>query len=402
MRVLYCVQRYGPEIAGGAEAACRNIARKMADRGHDVEVLTTCALSYNDWADHFPAGTTEVDGIPVHRVPVRGPRSERCFMPLHHRVTTGRPAAPAVAADWLRVLGPDAPELLSWLEREAGRFDVVAFYTYLYTPAGFGLRIAGAQTATVLHPAAHDEPAWWLDVYRPMLDAVDGFAFHTVEEAELAVDRGYTMCDDELIGMGVDTEVIGDGARFRSQFDLGDDPIVLYLGRIDPGKGPDELYRYVATLHDRGRTDAKLVVVGEPVVSLPEHPGVRFTGFVDEQTKHDALAAATVFAQPSYFESFSLSLCEAWVQSRPALVQGRCAVLAGQARRSRGALPYHDLAEFDAGLTRLLGDPGLRASMGAAGRAYVIAHYHWDVVLDRYEALLKRVVDERSRSTSSA
>lgn len=402
MRILYCVQRYGAEIAGGAEAACRNIARKMADRGHDVEVLTTRALNYNDWADHYPGGTSDIDGLPVHRVGVRSPRSEQCFLPLHQRVTQGSPAAPAVATDWLRVLGPDAPALLSWLDREADRFDVVAFYTYLYAPAGFGLRIAAATTPTVLHPAAHDEPAWWLDVYRPMLDAVDGFSFHTLEEADLAVARGYRLRDDELIGMGVDTHVVGDGDRFRSQFDLGDEPVVLYLGRIDPGKGPDELYRYMATLHDRGRTDAKLVVVGEPVVSLPEHPAVRFTGFVDEQTKHDALAAATVFAQPSYFESFSLSLCEAWVQSRPALVQGRCAVLAGQARRSSGALPYESLAEFDAGLARLLSDPGLRDSMGAAGMAYVVDNYHWDVVLDRYEALLDRVVDERNRAVRRA
>lgn len=396
MKVLYCVQRFGPEIAGGAEAACRNLARRMAGRGHHVEVLTTTALSYNDWAGHFPPGTVTIDGLTVHRVGVREPRSEQRFEPLHQRVTTGAPVAPAVARDWLRILGPDAPELLRWLERESGRFDVVAFYTYLYTPAGMGLRIASARTPTVLHPAAHDEPAWWLDVYRPMLDAVDGFAFHTPEEAGLATARGYTSRDDELIGMGVDTGVLGDGERFRARFGLGSEPLVLYLGRIDPGKGPDELYRYMATLHDRGRTDATLVVVGEPVVALPDHPAVRFTGFVDEQAKHDALAAATVFAQPSYFESFSLSLCEAWVQCRPALVQGRCAVLAGQARRSGGAIPYEGLAEFDAGLARLLGDQGLRASMGAAGRDYVTSNYNWEVVLDRYEALLERVVAERA------
>ncbi|MBS1836665.1 MAG: glycosyltransferase family 4 protein [Actinobacteria bacterium] len=406
MKILYCVQRYGPEIAGGAEAACRNLARRMVGRGHDVEVLTTRALTYSDWADHFPGGTSELDGLLVHRVGVREPRSEQRFLPLHMRVTTGAPPASAVAMDWLRVLGPDSPAVLTWLDREAGRFDVVVFYTYLYTPAGLGLRVASAHTPTVLHPAAHDEPAWWLDVYRPMLDAADGFSFQTPEEADLVAARGHRPRVDELVGMGVDTEVVGDGDRFRSRIGLGAEPIVLYLGRIDPGKGPDELYRYMATLRDRGRTDATLVVVGEPVVELPEHPGVRYTGFVDEQTKHDALAAATVFAQPSYFESFSLSLCEAWVQRRPALVQRRCAVLAGQARRSRGALPYGSLAEFDAGLARLLRDPHLRAAMGDAGHDYVTSNYSWGVVLDRYERLLERVVAERSaaseRSLSSS
>jgi glycosyltransferase involved in cell wall biosynthesis len=136
-------------------------------------------------------------------------------------------------------------------------------------------------------------------------------------------------------------------------------------------------------------------------MSLPEHPGVIFTGFVDEQTKHDALAAATVFVQPSYFESFSLSLCEAWVEGRPALVQGRCDVLRGQVERSKGGLPYTGFAEFDAALAVLLASPALREQLGQAGREYVLANYEWDDVLDRYERLLRRVIGQRGQTNAA-
>lgn len=394
MKILYCVQRYGPEIAGGAEAACRSIAERLVARGHEVEVLTTCALSYNDWADHFEPGTSVLNGVTVHRLRVRAPRRSEQFVPLHDRVTVGAPVAPGVQLDWLRTLGPEVPELGPWLDERGGEYDVIAFFTYLYATSGFGVELASVRAPTVLHPTAHDEPAFWLEVYRPMLDAAAGFAFLTVEEMDLMDVRHGRVRDDELVGLGVDTELVGDGARFRRDFDLGDDPFVVYLGRIDPGKGPDELYRFMVTLMDQARTDAKLVVVGEPVVSLPPHPGVVFTGFVDEQTKHDALAAATVFAQPSYFESFSLSLCEAWVQGRPALVQARCDVLRGQATRSGGGIPYTGLAEFDAALSRLLGDATLRDQLGAAGREYVRRNYQWPEVLARYERLLERVAGE--------
>ena len=60
------------------------------------------------------------------------------------------------------------------------------------------------------------------------------------------------------------------------------------------------------------------------------------------------LSGARAFVQPSYFESFSIVLMEAWAAGRPALVQGHCDVLLGHARRSGGAIPYFDFATFEA------------------------------------------------------
>jgi Glycosyltransferase len=71
------------------------------------------------------------------------------------------------------------------------------------------------------------------------------------------------------------------------------------------------------------------------------------TGFIDEAGKQSALAGAAALVQPSYFESFSMVLTEAWAHRRPALVQGHCAVLDGQARRSGGGIPYRSYAEFE-------------------------------------------------------
>ena len=90
-----------------------------------------------------------------------------------------------------------------------------------------------------------------------------------------------------------------------------------------------------------------------------------------------------------------MALSESFAQRRPALVQGRCEVLRGQARRSGAAIPYVGFAEFECALEMLRDDPGLADRMGAAGRAYVEREYTWDVVLDRYEGLIDRTVRER-------
>jgi glycosyltransferase involved in cell wall biosynthesis len=109
--------------------------------------------------------------------------------------------------------------------------------------------------------------------------------------------------------------------------------------------------------------------------------------------RDDAIAGAFALAQPSFFESFSMILTEAFAFGRPALVEGKCQVLRGHALRSNAAIPYDGFAEFECALEMLRNDPELADAMGAAGRRYVEQEYSWDSVLDRYEALLERTVE---------
>jgi len=73
LKLAFVVQRYGLDIAGGAEYHCRLIAEHMA-RHAQVEVLTTCAADYITWADHYPEGLETLNGIPVRRFRVKRPR----------------------------------------------------------------------------------------------------------------------------------------------------------------------------------------------------------------------------------------------------------------------------------------------------------------------------------------
>jgi glycosyltransferase involved in cell wall biosynthesis len=389
-RLLFVVQRYGHEVAGGAELHCRQFATRLAARGHRVDVLTTCALNYVDWANHYPPGTEELDGVTVHRLAVHRPRDDRFFNPLNTRATAadGRVAL-HLEHQWMRAQGPYVPQLVPWLLSRAADYDVVIFFTFQYYTTWAGLPVAAALAPTVLHPTAHDQPALHLNIFRILFRHPGAFACST-EEEKILLGRWFGVRQPAaVVGVGVDLQPADDGgAAFRAAHGLGDRPYLVFLGRVDPAKGSKELFEFFAAYKERAPGPLALVVIGDPVRSLDDHPDVIRTGFVSENLKESALSGALALVQPSYFESFSMVLTETWAHAKPVLVQGHCDVLAGQCRRSGGGIPYRGYAEFGAAVDLLVEDPALRQRLGRAGRRHVEERYAWDSVLDRYENLL--------------
>lgn len=396
MRILFVVQRYGAQVPGGAELATREFATRLALRGHATEVLTSCAVSYVDWANAYPPGTEELDGVLVHRLPVSEPREDRIFGPMHARVPFGRHRVPPfMQRDWMRVQGPNLPGLTPWLREHAPSYDRIVFFTYLYFTASAGLPAAAGMVPTVLHPTAHDEPPLYLSLFDLTYRLPSALAFLTEEEAELVGKRFHVRLPSTVTGLGVELDVAAsaeDIAEFRAGVaGLGARPYLVYVGRVDPGKGSVELFDFFTAYKRRNPSDLALVVVGDPVEPMPPHPDIFITGFVAEPTKRAAMGEALALVQPSYFESFSLVLVEAWALGKPALVQGRCDVLDGHARRSGGGIPYRGFAEFEAALDLVRSDPALAGALGRAGRRYVERRYAWDRVITRYEAFLERI-----------
>jgi glycosyltransferase involved in cell wall biosynthesis len=397
VRVCYVVQRYGLMIAGGAEQHCREMAQRLAARGHDVEVVTTCAQSYYDWENVFDPGTEVLNGVAVHRFPVKQKRPNALFNEFNRRLTTGRGARPLFAQrEWMRMQGPYAPELPRWLDRNVHRFDVVIGFTYLYWPTWIAMTRLAGRVPLVLHPTVHDEPPLRLSIFDELFLAPDAFALSTPEEIDLIERRFHIEPRGEVVGIGVDLTA-GDPALFKARYpEIGDTPYLLYVGRIDYGKGAGQLLANFVEYKKRNPDDrVKLAMVGEALIDVPKHPDIVVTGFVDYDVRDSAMAGMLAFALPSYFESFSMVLSEAFAHRRPAIVQRECEVLLGHAQRSGAAFPYGSYLEFEAAVQMLREDPALADTMGAAGRAYVEREYTWDVVMDKYERLLERTATDQ-------
>jgi glycosyltransferase involved in cell wall biosynthesis len=385
VRIAFVVQRYGEEVAGGAEALCRSTAHALAARGDAVEVYTTTARDYLTWAPHYPTGTAADGPVVVHRFPADPPDPGRSS-DLTRLLSLGGGDASTERA-WARAQGPVAPGMLQALSTARARHEAVALWTYLYATTQLAMPLAPERT--VLVPLAHDEPMVRFALSRGLFRMAAGLAFMTAEERRLVDDlHGLRGRPEEIVGAGLDPAPPGDGARVRAALGLPA-RFALYLGRVDPAKGLDALLR----AHDEYRSqggELGLVLAGRPTGAMSIPVWAHVTGFVDAATHADLLDACEVVVLPSPYESLSLVALEAWQARRPTLATGRSDVLAGQTARSGGGLLYLDGPSYARQLTRLAADARLRERLGTRGTEWVGDHT-WDACARRWRSLLARV-----------
>lgn len=394
MRLCFVIQRYGLEVAGGSELHCRWLASRLA-RSHSVRVVTTCALDYLDWANHYPAGTSEVDGIEVTRFPVRRMRSERRFA-LISDLVFHEPHSPADEREWVEENGPYAPDLVKALP-SLRDVDLFVFYSYRYYPTFFGLPTVADRA--VLVPTAEEDAAIELPSVHALFRAPRGMVFLTPEEQALVRGvSGDASVPDTVVGSGVNVPAGWEAVDARARFSLPA-RYVLYVGRLDRNKGVDRLLGYYRQLQESWPDVPTLVLVGKPVLEVPRHPRIRHLGFVSEEEKFALLASSELVLMPSPYESLSVIVLEAWALGRPVLVNGACRVLEGQCVRSGGGLFYRGYSEFAAALRLLAESPDLRGRLGRAGRAYVEREYSWDVVEQRTDRFLREIAGRRPDET---
>lgn len=418
MKIAFIVQRYGAEILGGSEYHCRLIAERLAAR-HDVEVLTTCARDYITWKNDYPEGSDRIRGVTVRRfanakvrdIQAFNQYSDWIFHNDHSRDDEMR---------WLEMQGPWCPALLDYLKRHHQQYDALIFFTYLYAPTFLGLQIAPKKS--ILVPTAHDEPAIRLGIYREMFKAAHAVAFNTeVERNFLKSTFEMPIVAEEVVGCGVDlmqgeradgdggraftTGLTGEaeaddsdpaeelpahlrarGSRFRRRHRLTGQ-FLLYGGRIDAGKGCEELLEYFTSYKEQGG-EALLTLMGVKLMQLPEVPWVKFAGLLSERERLEALEAATVVVVPSPFESLSLLALEAMAVGTPVLCNARSEVLVEHCLKSNAGLFYADRDEFVECAKLLLADERLRNRMARNGKEYVKRNYRWDVILSKYDKLL--------------
>jgi len=425
VKIAFIIQRYGTEVLGGAEQHCRLVAERLAGQ-HDVEVLTTCARDYITWKNEYPEGSDRIRGVTVRRFANAQMRDLAAFNKYSEWIYS-HPHSRNDETEWLKQQGPWCPALIEHLRRQQQQYDVLVFFTYLYAPTVLGLEICPSRS--VLVPTAHDEPPIHLGIFKDGFRRPGAILYNTGSGHRFvkATFPNRPLLE-EIVGVGVDlpqhnpyprmpdppeedggetaeqasesagasvfpSHLTARGAVFRRRHRLHG-PMLLYGGRIDPGKGCEELIEYFnAFISDGG--DATLALMGVKMMSLPEDAHVRFAGLLSDRERVQALEAATVVACPSPYESLSLLALEALSVGTPILANARSEVLVEHCVRSNGGLYYANRDEFVECLKLLNGDGQLRAAMGRNGREYVRRNYRWDVVLEKYERVFTKLKNAR-------
>jgi len=393
VKLTLVVQRYGTDVVSGAERLCRGVAEGLA-QGHDVEVLTTCAISYRTWANHFPAGCEEIAGVHVHRFRTERERDIAAFNELSERLF-GRPHSRADETDWIEAQGPYAPGLVEHLHAVASDRDLVVLFTYLYHPTVQGVHVAPDRT--VLVPTAHDEAPLYLPSYEAVFTLPAALIFNTRAEQRLVRARFPSLRQPQrVIGVGIEGLEALEDARSGGSTRGAAPSTLLYAGRIEAGKGVGELIDHVRAYRRERGTDLRLRLMGEIAMPIPEQPWIEALGFVDEATKVAHLAKATLLAAPSSLESFGIVLLEAMAAGTPVLANARSQAYVEHCVSSNGGLYYRGYEEFREALDILLGDTQLREAMAGAGSAYVREHYSWAAIVRGYEEFLGGIIQRRS------
>jgi glycosyltransferase involved in cell wall biosynthesis len=182
-----------------------------------------------------------------------------------------------------------------------------------------------------------------------------------------------------------------------------DAKLLLWVGRLDPVKGLDDLVDAVAMLNDPG---VVLVLTGEgsyePTVRRRiEKAGllnrVRLIGRRDDAP--NLLAAADAFVFPSRTEGMPNALLEAMAAARP--------IVASDIPGCRNLITHNETglltppcrpAELADGIRRLIRDTDLAGRLARAARQRVEAHYSFHATVARYAALYEAVVELHSTS----
>lgn len=201
----------------------------------------------------------------------------------------------------------------------------------------------------------------------------------------------------EIVPPGVDHAFFapGDQRGARTALGWGDDPTLLFVGRIQPLKGLDVA---VGALAELARTDVRLVVVGGAsgasgdgevgrIMTMARRLGVAERLHMVPPQPHHLLStyyrAADVVVVPSRSESFGLVALEAAACGVPVVASAVGGLLTLVDHGRTGFLvPGRDPVDFARDIARLLDEPALAADMGAAG-ALRARRYTWSFAAAR-------------------
>jgi glycosyltransferase involved in cell wall biosynthesis len=396
-------------------------ASGLASRGHEVDVLTTCALDHYSWDNEFPEGVSEEKGVRVRRFLVDR-RPSRAALAAQISIQAGRVPDLDHQVSWLGFQFA-SPGLFEHVARHGRGYDALVFSPYLFWNTTACLPFVADRA--VLVPCLHDEGYARLDMVRAVLALPALVWFLSGPEHELAHALGPVARCHSVTGAGVRVPRHYDPDGFRERHGLRR-PFLLYAGRREGGKGLSWLLEALASAlstDDRperspgerrdgtgpagglGGLDLVIIGKGDPGATLrvpPELTGRVFDlGYVDDAERDNAFAAAFAYLQPSTVESFSRTAMEAWLAGRPVVALASNAVLAWHCRRSGGGMLVSDAPSLGQALAKLASDPALVSELGQAGRRYVLENYTWDTVLDRMEASLQALVAGRGAAVGS-
>ena len=414
--ILFASEYYPPFAPGGAEWSTAAWAAALARRGHAVVVVTP---------NYGAAAREEREGVTVERVPfplrLRPGQGEAPWLvhrnALFYRYFGARIERAAVAHG-ARVIHAHGKAALVAGSRAGRRLGIPVLATIrdagLICPLGFCTMFETAWTTFDCTTAQFTSKCvpYFLERYqagagplrRAWLRASLRLGwrdqqrrFRALAEADgvIGVSRGIlAIYPDRLVGGGrgrvvhtLPPEVSAPGAEevqsVRDRLGIGDGSIILYAGKLSPGKGTPVLLAALPAIRGAVR-GARFVFAGKGELAVPSAPDVHALGSIPQRDLFALYAAAEIVVVPSVWpEPLSRVLLEAMRLGRPVVATRVGGTPEAVADGVTGVLVERGDAEALArAIAGLLLDPARRAAMGEAGRARAAEFFREDRIVD--------------------
>ncbi len=404
--ILYVIHRFWPH-PGGSEQLVYEFARRSVRDGFCVTVFTTDAWDpesfHKNESKRLAAGVEIHEGMQIIRFPIR-------TIPLQFKVMGILSKIPISMMQWIwgypHVF---VPAYLREIFVRRPRYDLIVAgvlpFSHLLYPASWLAR--HYHTPLICLPLIHTggkekSPSnrYLTSPNIRLLKRADAILTATESENQALERLGISPDKISTVGVGIDPARLegGLGNRFREKYQI-DGPMVLQISTLTRVKGCMDLLEAMKRLWDTGH-NAKLVLIGQITSDfeaywLSQPPSVYeralLLGFVNEETKKDALAACDIFVMASNAESFGAVFLEAWLYGKPVIGADAGGIPYVIAEGQDGLLVrFGDPGALFEGIRKLLNDEGLRRSLGEKGRAKLMTCFTLDKVCERMSAASKQ------------
>lgn len=270
---------------------------------------------------------------------------------------------------------------------------------------------------TMFHTLAHlkqlanptqAESVLRLEMERQLLQQSERIIATTVDErSQMMRYCGAPLEKIEVIPCGVDLRRFVAQQRDEARLQFGLDPnqpVLLFVGRLDPFKGPDVFLQAAAMMQQQ----AQLVIVGGNAAGDPEIDYLRqladdlhlrqrvyFLGARPQEELPLIYSAADVTVVPSYHESFGMAAVESLACGTPVVATRAGGLITVVRHGETGYLVPRDPRLFAERLDDLLTSPATQERMRQAARSSVL-QYSWESVADQMRTVYKDVLREAS------
>lgn len=386
-KILIITARFLEHASGGAEKLAYDYASILSE-SNDVTVCTSSAKDYVSWKNEFPKGETKENSIRILRFPVTQTRKmSKMNQILSQCLEKGDSASDKDQWEFLKEQGPYCPDLINYVTEEQNSYDIAILIGYLYYPVVAS--IPKLKIPFVIVPTFHDEPPFRLPMYRKTYSHQYVYSFNAPEE--MSVYEAYTKQKASsyfLIGTYINDSFVNAELSNQNSNQL------ITIGRIEPAKGYPELFEYFQNWKlFSNRKDITIKSLGSvSSMEVPTDPLITFTGYVSEEEKISEIQKSFLLLNPSAFESFSISIMEAWIQKKVVLVNAKSSVMRGHCLRSQGGLYYSDSLSFQRTLDFLLENRDIATRLGQNGREYVLANFSKEVIRKKLNQMVSMLL----------